>query len=350
MLVIVKTNLFGLTLQDVDALVDRLVMPRYRARQVMRWLYTHHASSIGQMTNISRNDRRILSEIAEIRVRSAHECRTSADGTKKYTFETDRGDLIETALIPDGRRLTLCISSQVGCRVGCRFCATGAMRLRGNLSAGEILNQYRSIPERETVTNIVYMGMGEPLDNLNAVVASVQLLTGEAGYGLGKRRITLSTVGKPEPLARFLERCDVRLAVSLHTPFQEQRRRLLPGTRGYDLDELLRLLRARAREDSRRVSFEYVMLKDINDSLEHADATARLLTGMQTRINLIPFHPWAGNDMQPASGAQIERFRARLEHRGLTATVRATRGVDIQAACGLLATQQPSPAPIPVNG
>ncbi len=318
-------------------------MPRYRADQVARWLYTNHAADIDQMTNLSKEDRHNLAEIAEIRVRPPQECRTSADGTRKYTFVTEAGDLIETALIPEGERMTLCLSSQVGCR----FCATGAMRLRGNLSAGEILNQYRSIPERDGITNIVYMGMGEPLDNLNAVIDSVQLLTGEAGYGLSNRRVTLSTVGKPDPLARFLQRCDVRLAVSLHTPFQQQRRELLPGTRGYDLNELLRLLRDRAREDSRRVSFEYVMLKDINDSPQHADATAQLLTGMNTRINLIPFHPWPGNDMQPTAHAQIERFRARLEQRGLIATVRATRGLDIEAACGLLATRRPVLATIP---
>ncbi len=346
----VKTNLFGLPQQGLEALVSRLDMPRYRVDQIMRWLYRHHVTAIEQMSNLPLADRRALDQIAEIRVRPPQQSLTSSDKTRKYTFETDATDLVETALIPEGKRMTLCLSSQVGCRVGCRFCATGAMRLRGNLSPAEILNQYRSVPERDQITNIVYMGMGEPLDNLNAVVDSVELLTSQHGYGLGNRRITLSTVGKPEPLARFLQRCDVRLAISLHTPFQEQRRELLPGTRGYDLDQLLRILRDRARPDARRVSFEYVMLKDVNDSLEHADATAQLLAGMQTRINLIPFHPWHGNDMQPTPAARIEVFRARLEQRGLIATVRASRGMDIEAACGLLATKRPPIAPVVAHG
>ncbi len=327
--------------ESLRAFIQRLEMPRYRANQIAEWLYRHHADSLDQMTNVSLTDRRRIAELAEVRVSSPTECKVSADGTKKYAFATDGGDVVESALIPEGERMTLCISSQVGCRVGCAFCATGAMRLRGNLSAGEILNQYRSIPEREHITNVVYMGMGEPLDNLNAVVDSVELLTSPHGYGLSNRRVTLSTVGKPAPLARFLKRCDVRLAVSLHTPFQQQRRELMPGTRGYDLNELVTMLRERAREDRRRVSFEYVMLHDINDSLSHADATAQLLSGMHTRVNLIPFHPWPGNDMQPSSPARIERFRAQLERHGLTATVRATRGLDIEAACGLLATRRP---------
>ncbi len=327
--------------ESLRAFIQRLEMPRYRANQIAEWLYRHHADSLDQMTNVSLTDRRRIAELAEVRVSSPTDCKVSADGTKKYAFTTDGGDVVESALIPEGERMTLCISSQVGCRVGCTFCATGAMRLRGNLSAGEILNQYRSIPEREHITNVVYMGMGEPLDNLNAVVDSVELLTSPHGYGLSNRRVTLSTVGKPAPLARLLKRCDVRLAVSLHTPFQQQRRELMPGTRGYDLNELVAMLRERAREDRRRVSFEYVMLHDINDSLSHADATAQLLSGMHTRVNLIPFHPWPGNDMQPSSPARIERFRAQLERHGLTATVRATRGLDIEAACGLLATRRP---------
>lgn len=339
-----KTNLFGMSLESLRSFIQRVDMPRFRADQIADWLYRHHADSLDQMTNISRADRARIGEVAEIRLRPPVECRVSADGTRKYAFATDGGDVVESALIPEGDRMTLCISSQVGCRVGCVFCATGAMRLRGNLSSGEILNQYRTIPERERITNIVYMGMGEPLDNLNAVAESVLCLTRPYGYGLSNRRVTLSTVGKPAPLTRFLERCDIRLAVSLHTPFQEQRRELMPGTRGYDLSELITMLRERARGDTRRVSFEYVMLRDINDSLSHADETVRLLSGMQTRVNLIPFHPWSGNDMRPSSPAQIERFRVRLERNGLTATVRATRGLDIEAACGLLATRRPQVA------
>jgi 23S rRNA (adenine2503-C2)-methyltransferase len=338
----VKTNLYGLTLEALRSLVAKLNKPRYRSDQLSHWLYHRHASTIDEMTNLSLSDRADFAGIAEIRVNEPHQQQISTDQTRKYTFVTESQDLIESALIPDNDRNTLCVSSQVGCRVGCKFCATGAMRLRGNLSAGEILNQYRSIPEREQITNIVFMGMGEPLDNLNAVVDAIEILTSPYGYAMSNRRLTLSTVGKPEPLRRFLDRCDVRLAVSLHTPFEEQRRQLLPGTRGYDLRELLTMLRDRARDDSRRVSFEYVMLKGVNDSMEHADATARLLAGMNTRINLIPFHPWEGNDLEPAEPATIARFRARLEERGLIATTRVTRGLDIDAACGLLATRRPT--------
>ncbi len=337
----VKTNLLGLSPERLEALVTELQMPRYRARQIAQWLYGKHAASLEEMSNLSIADRRRLAEVAEVRGSAPLEERVSADGTKKYAFLTDGGDVVEAAMIPEGGRRTLCLSSQVGCRVGCRFCATGAMRLRGNLSAGEILNQYRSIAERDRITNIVYMGMGEPLDNLPAVIESARLLTAKEGYGLSNRRITLSTVGKPAPLARFLENCDVRLAISLHTPFQEQRRELMPGTRGYALSELMELLRRRAHGDSRRVTFEYVMLNGVNDSLGHADATAELLSGMRTRVNLIPFHPWDGNDMVPSPSSQIERFRARLELRGVAATVRASRGLDIDAACGLLATKHP---------
>ncbi len=346
----VTTNLFGMTLDGLTTLAEQRQWPRYRARQLSDWLYHHHIEQIDHISNLTRDDRLLLSQSHAIRVRPPLEVHISHDGTRKYTFETDSQDVIETALIPEGERLTLCVSSQVGCRVGCVFCATGAMRLRGNLSAGEILNQYRSISERDRITNIVFMGMGEPLDNLTAVIDAVHAFTEPWGYGMSRRRITLSTVGKPEPLRRFLDRCDVRLAVSLHTPFQEERRRLLPGTRGYDLSELIAMLRERAKDDSRRVSFEYVMLNGVNDSLDHADATAALLAGMDTRINLIPFHPWDGNDLEPTNPAHIARFRERLEQRGLTATVRATRGLDIDAACGLLATQRPGPVREPVSG
>jgi 23S rRNA (adenine2503-C2)-methyltransferase len=265
---------------------------------------------------------------------------TSADGTKKYLFSTRAGKYVETAFIPERNRQTVCVSSQVGCKMGCLFCMTGKQGFQGNLSAGEILNQYRSLPEWKSLTNIVYMGMGEPLDNLEELLKSLDVLTAEWGYALSPRRITVSTIGITPAMVEFLDRSEAHLAVSLHTPFEEERQKLMPVQQIYPLTEVLKQIRTWDFGRQRRVSFEYILFRGLNDSPSHVKELTRILNGIRCRINLIRFHPIPGTPLESPDEAAIQEFRDRLVQKGITTTIRASRGQDIYAACGLLSTKQ----------
>ena len=263
----------------------------------------------------------------------------SADGTKKYLFRTLEGHYVESAYIPDGERATLCVSSQAGCRMGCRFCATGRQGLQQSLTAAEILNQAVSLPERDKLTNLVFMGMGEPLDNTDEVLRALEIITAEWGFGWSPTRITLSTAGIVPELRRFLDATKVHLAVSLHNPFHEERMEIMPVERAWPIAEVAAILREYDFTHQRRVSFEYIVMSGLNDSPRHIRELTRLLNGIKCRINLIRFHRIPDSPYFSPGDEAMVRFRDALTARGIQTTIRASRGEDIQAACGLLSTR-----------
>ena len=286
-----QEKLFGKSLEELKSLSQDLGLPAFTGRQLCEWLYKKEVSSFGEMTNLSKKARALLSENYELGMQLPVDVQESVDGTKKYLFPALTGKFIETAYIPDGTRSTVCVSSQVGCKMGCLFCMTGKQGFQGNLSAGEILNQYKSLSEWQLITNIVYMGMGEPLDNLAEVLKSLEVLTAEWGFALSPRRITVSTIGITPAMLEFLENSEAHLAVSLHTPFEEERRKLMPVQQVYPLREVLKEIRSWDFGRQRRVSFEYILFKDFNDTAAHVNELSRILHGIRCRINLIRFHP-----------------------------------------------------------
>lgn len=333
-------HLFGKTLQELTQIARGLKLPSYTARQLAEWLYQKGISSLEEMTNVSKKTRALLSDAYDVGTQPPVNVQISSDGTRKYLFESRPGKYIETAFIPDGKRSTVCVSSQVGCKMGCLFCMTGKQGFQGNLTAGEILNQYRSLPEWEQLTNIVYMGMGEPLDNLTEVLNSLEILSAPWGYGMSPRRITVSTIGLTPAMREFLDRSEAHLAVSLHTPFDEQREQLMPVQQIYPLKEVLEQIRSWDFGRQRRVSFEYIVFREFNDSAEHARELARILNGIRCRINLIRFHPIPDTPLESPDEATLQSFREMLVKKGIRTTIRASRGEDIYAACGLLSTKQ----------
>lgn len=330
--------LYGLTMDRLAALAGELEMPRFAARQIARWLYVRGASSIDAMTDLSARNRALLAERCEIGLRAPEGVAVSRDGTKKYLYRTSEGAFVESAYIPDGDRATLCVSSQAGCRMGCRFCATGRQGLQHSLSTCDILNQIASLPERDRLTNLVFMGMGEPLDNLDNVLDALEILTAEWGFGWSPTRITLSTAGVAPALTRFLERTKVHLAVSLHNPFPEERAEIMPVERAWPIREVVGLLKRCDFSHQRRVSFEYILLSGLNDTPRHVRELCRLLDGLKCRINLIRFHKIPSSPYFSPPDEQMIRFRDALTAKGIRTTIRASRGEDIQAACGLLST------------
>ena len=335
----IKKSLLGMNLEELKAAVTETGLPAFAAKQVARWIYVQHVGTIDEMTNISLKNREALKEHFDIGCATYTDCQCSTDGTKKYLFPTQNGQLVESVYIPDGERATLCVSSQVGCRMGCRFCMTGRQGFQGNLSTTEILNQIYSLPERDTLTNVVFMGQGEPMDNINAVLKATQLLTVDYGYAWSPKRITVSTIGVMPVLERFLEESRCHLAVSLHNPFPEERFALMPVQKAYPIQDVIALIRQYDFTGQRRVSFEYTMFAGHNDTPRHADALLRLLHGLECRVNLIRFHRIPDFPYGTSPQAAMEAFRDRLARGGITATIRASRGEDIFAACGLLAGQ-----------
>jgi 23S rRNA (adenine2503-C2)-methyltransferase len=337
-----REKLFGKTLEELITLTENLGLPSYTAQQISEWLYKKGVSSIDEMTNLSKKARTELSESFYLWTILPVEVTESVDGTKKYLFRALNEKYIETAYIPEEKRSILCVSSQVGCKMGCLFCMTGKQGFQGNLTAGEILNQYRSISEWKSLTNIVYMGMGEPLDNLNEVLKSLQILTSDWGFALSPRRITVSTIGITPAMLQFLDQSEAHLAVSLHTPFDEERRKLMPVQQVYPLQEVLKEIRSWDFGRQRRVSFEYILFKDFNDSSAHVNELARILQGIRCRINLIRFHPIPDTPLESPEEGAIIHFLDKLKAKGINTTIRASRGQDIWAACGLLSTKKMS--------
>ena len=335
-----KESLFGKTLSELQEIVLELELPKFTAKQITDWLYKKQISSIDEMSNLALKTRELLNDRFELGLTSYTKVQASIDGTRKYLFPTIQHKFIETAMIPEKDRKTVCVSSQVGCKMGCLFCFTAKQGFQGQLSAGEIINQIRSIDEVNEVTNIVYMGMGEPFDNLDQVLKSLEILTSDWGYGMSPRRITVSTIGIIPGMLTFLEKSEAHLAVSLHTPFHEERQKLMPVQVAYPIEDVIKEIKSWDFGKQRRVSFEYIVFEGLNDSAEHVKELARLLSGLKCRINLIRFHPVPGTPLKSPDDATIQRFKDALNKKGILTTVRASRGQDIYAACGLLSTKE----------
>ena len=333
-----KEKLYGKNINDLIAVTKRISLPGFAAKQIADWLYKKEIASIEEMTNLSKKARDLLSVDYEVGLYAPESVSESTDGTKKYLYKVLKNKYIETAYIPDSDRATICVSSQAGCKMGCLFCMTGKQGFQGNLSANEILNQFRSLPEFRNLTNMVYMGMGEPLDNIPEVLKSLEILTSEWGYGWSPTRITVSTVGLIAGIKDFLEKSRCHLAVSLHSPFDEERKKLMPIQRTNTVEEVLEIIRNFDLNSQRRVSFEYILFKGMNDTPRHIKELARILNGIKCRINIIRFHPIPGSQFQSPNLGTTINFKEALNAKGILTTIRASRGVDIQAACGLLST------------
>ena len=338
-----KIDLLGKSLEQLQQLCADLGFPRFTAKQLCDWLYRKRVDSIDAMTNLSLANRERLNSVARIGRSYPVRCQVSRDGTKKYLFgvETPAAPAhVETVYIPDDDRATLCVSCQVGCKMGCRFCVTGQQGFHGNLSAGDILNQLFSIPEFEQLTNVVFMGMGEPMDNLDAVLAATSVLTSDWGLGWSPKRITVSSVGIVPGLKRFLDESQCHLAISLHNPLAAERLQMMPVERAYPLADVLALLRRYDWSGQRRLSFEYTMFRGLNDDQAHAARLVDALRGLDCRVNLIRFHESPEAPYSTSTPSTIKSFQDYLNRHGLTCTLRASRGQDIDAACGLLAGRQ----------
>ncbi len=334
-----KQALYGQTLAQLKKLAGELGLPRFAAMQIAQWLYGKHATSIDEMTNLSKKARALLQERYTIGLEPPVNVQTSQDGTKKYLFKAGNG-FVEAAYIPDGDRHTLCVSSQVGCKMRCLFCMTGKQGLQGQLTANQILNQVRSIPEFELLTNIVYMGMGEPLDNLEPVMQSLEIMTSDWGYGWSPKRITVSTIGLVPEMRHFLENSRCHLAVSLHSPFEAERRSIMPISQKYSIQDILTEIKRHDLGRQRRMSFEYIVFKGMNDTPRHVRELARILDGIRCRINLIRFHEIPNTPLESTDEERLLEFQNALKAKGITTTIRASRGQDIDAACGLLSTRE----------
>lgn len=319
-------------------------LPRFAAGQIARWLYVRKVRSIDQMTDISKQGRERLSENYEVGVTPYVSRMESRDGTVKYLFPQDsqmasgrEQSFIEAVMIPDGDRATLCVSSQAGCKMGCRFCMTGRQGFHGQLTTADIISQFVAIDESDRLTNTVFMGMGEPLDNYNNVMGAIKVLTSDWGFGWSPKRVTVSTIGVLPSLRRYLDESRCHLAVSLHNPFPEERLSVMPVQKVWPAEEVVSLIRQYDFSGQRRVSFEYTMFDGFNDDKKHADALVRLLRGLECRVNLIRFHKIPDFPYGTSPDFKMEAFRQRLNNAGIVTTIRASRGEDIFAACGLLA-------------
>ena len=333
-----KIPLLGKTLYEIQQIVLNLGMPKFAAKQITSWLYDKKVSSIDEMTNLSLKFRQALNEGYEVGASAPVEAMRSVDGTVKYLFRTPTNDFVEAVYIPDDDRATLCVSSQVGCKMNCKFCMTGKQGFTANLTANQILNQIYSIPERNTLTNVVFMGMGEPFDNLDEVLKVLEILTSDYGYKWSPKRITVSSVGLKKGLERFLNESDCHLAISMHTPIPSQRRELMPAEKAFSITDIVEVLSRYDFTKQRRLSFEYIMFKGVNDSLVYAKEIVRLLKGIECRMNLIRFHAIPTVDLDGTGMDHIIAFRDYLTQHGVFATIRASRGEDIFAACGMLST------------
>lgn len=335
-----KTALIGKSLSDLQQLVSELGMPAFTAGQIADWIYVKRVASIEEMTNLSKKNRSLLAEHCELGRSQPAGVQESTDGTKKYLFPTRSGHFVETVFIPEGDRATLCVSSQVGCRMNCLFCMTGKQGFSGQLSAAEILNQILSLPESNSLTNIVFMGMGEPLDNLSNLLLAIEIMTSDYGLAWSPKRITVSTVGLIPAMKTFLEQTDCHLAVSLHAAFAEQRFELMPVERPFPMLKLLEELKKFDFSHQRRLSFEYIMFDGKNDTPRHAAELVKQLRGLPCRVNLIRFHAIPDVPLQSSNEVRMKAFRDRLSANGIICTIRRSRGEDIAAACGMLSTRE----------
>ncbi len=335
-----KTSLLGKTLDELKSIATGLGMPSFTGKQLAEWIYQKRVSSIDGMSNISIKNRALLNEQYEVGRTLPVESQVSVDGTVKYLFKTAKNQFIESVFIPEEDRATLCVSSQVGCKMNCLFCMTGKQGFGAQLTAQEILNQYYSIQESEQLTNIVFMGMGEPLDNLDNVLKTLEILTADYALGWSPKRITVSTIGLIPGMKKFLESSNCHLAVSMHSPFEEERLKLMPVQKAYSILKVLEELKNYDFSKQRRVSFEYIMFNGLNDTPLHAREMAKLLKGIDCRVNLIRYHAIPGIDLKTSDEKRMTAFRDYLTNNGVMTTIRKSRGEDIFAACGMLSSSK----------
>lgn len=335
-----KEKLFGKTLSELQELVNELSLPKFTAKQISDWLYKKHISSINEMSNLSQKARDLLSDDYIFGLDASIKESISKDGTKKYLFKTAEGKYIETAYIPDKDRATICVSSQVGCKMNCLFCSTGKQGFQADLSVNEILNQLHSLPDFDKITNIVYMGMGEPFDNIDNVLKSLEILTSDYGYAMSPKRITVSSIGLIPGMRQFLESTKAHLAISMHSPFDEERKQLMPVQSAYSIIDVIDEIKSFEFNRQRRVSFEYIMFKGLNDTEKHAKEIVKIVKGLKCRINLIRYHSVPGVPLETTSETNLLKFQDYLKSKGIQTTIRASRGEDIDAACGLLSTKE----------
>ncbi len=343
-----KKTLLGLTLAELKEVATSLGMPAFAGGQMAKWIYGNRVKAIDEMTNLSKANRARLAEEYEVGCAEPIDAQHSKDGTIKYLFpvRTTRPDesevvkFVETVYIPDDDRATLCVSCEVGCKMNCLFCQTGKQGFEGYLTVADILNQIYSLPEADKLTNIVYMGQGEPMDNLDNVLRSTEILTASYGWAWSPKRITVSSVGVKGKLQRFLEESDCHVAISLHAPDHNLRTMLMPAEKGMPIEEIVDLLRNYDFAHQRRLSFEYIVFGGVNDTIAHARQIVKLLKGLYCRINLIRFHQIPDVPLHGTDERKMEELRDYLTGHGIFTTIRASRGQDIYAACGLLSTSK----------
>ena len=329
-------SLLGKTSMELQEVALSVGLPRFAGKQLAEWLYKRRAKSFDEMTNISLKGREALKTLYTIGRHDPVAHAESVDGTKKYLFEVGDKQYIETVFLPEEDRATLCVSTQAGCKMGCKFCMTGTLGFHGHLPAGEILNQIFSIPESEQLTNLVYMGEGEPMDNIDEVLRSLETMCADWGCGWSPHRITVSSVGYTKGLRRFLEESECHLAISLHNPFAVERKEIMPIEHSNPLEQVIPLLRQYDWGHQRRLSFEYICFGGQNDTVRHGKELVRVLRGLNCRINLIRFHAGVDQAFKPSDEKQMVWLRDYLTEKGITTTIRRSRGEDILAACGML--------------
>lgn len=350
-----RSKLLGMTPDELKEVALKVGLPAFAGKQIAHWLYVAKVRNIDAMTNLSKAGRERLKADYDLGLVLSSACQVSRDGTKKYLFpvcctriaklnacdtcppEELEESAVEAVMIPEEDRKTLCVSSQAGCRMGCAFCVTGRQGFHGNLSPADILSQFLAIDEYAGLSNVVFMGMGEPLDNFENVRRALEVLTAEWGFGWSPKRITLSTIGVLPNLRRYLDETRCHLAVSLHDPFSSERLELMPAEKAWPLEQVLDMIREYDFTGQRRVSFEYTLFSGINDDKRHADALIRLLGGLECRVNLIRFHKIPDAPYETSPDIVMENFRDRLNRHGILCTIRTSRGEDILAACGMLA-------------
>lgn len=342
------SSLIGMTLAELEGVAKQGGMPRFVAKQLADWIYSKRVTSFSEMVNISKKNQAWLSENYEIGRSMPVRASKSQDGTIKYLFDIGGGNRIESVMIPDKDRATLCVSSQAGCKMNCYFCATGKLGFKTNLTAAQIMNQILSVPIRQNVsdpakgdlTNIVFMGMGEPLDNASEVLKVIEILTAPWGLAWSPKRITVSTVGKLPQLKDLLDKTNVHVAISVHTADMAQRESMMPAQKAFPIQTVMKMLKGYDFSGQRRLSLEYIMWRGVNDDVAHANMLIKLIDGLDCRVNLIRFHRVPGVDLYPAGDDRMQMFRNILNEHGIIATIRASRGEDIEAACGMLAAKK----------
>ncbi|MCI6895108.1 MAG: 23S rRNA (adenine(2503)-C(2))-methyltransferase RlmN [Bacteroidales bacterium] len=332
-----KTPLVGMSLSQLQQVVAQLGMPRFTAKQLAEWIYVHRAKSFDEMNNISKANRARLQDAYSLGLKAPIKEQRSVDGTAKYLFGVGDGQAVESVYIPDDDRATLCISSQKGCRMNCHFCMTGKQGYHGNLTANQIINQVLSVPESESLTNVVFMGMGEPMDNLQEVMQAIEVMTAPWGLAWSPKRITVSSIGKIRELTQLVEQTNVHIAISVHSPYHAERASLMPVENAYPINKVMRMLSNYDFAHQRRLSLEYIMFNGLNDDMEHAQALEQLIDRQPIRVNLIRFHAIPGVNLKTSDEERMVRFRDYLNSRGIICTIRRSRGEDIFAACGMLA-------------